>query len=166
MWRRLRLLQYCSCIVELREVSFEPFVSFAPGRVCLFGEHQDYLGFPVIAAAIPLGCRLVVQPRTDGVWTLRTPRLGFEWRCHIDDVGATVVSERPGPAEFLTAGLAEALQEGWDIRCGGDVLCHVDLPLQSGLSSSSALVLAWVQALARVAGVPLSPQDLAMQAQR
>ena len=33
------LLQYCSCIVELREVSFEPFVSFAPGRVCLFGEH-------------------------------------------------------------------------------------------------------------------------------
>ncbi len=24
----------------------------APGRVCLFGEHQDYLGFPVIAAAI------------------------------------------------------------------------------------------------------------------
>ncbi|MEC7694207.1 MAG: galactokinase family protein, partial [Bacteroidota bacterium] len=26
------------------------FVSFAPGRVCLFGEHQDYLGLPVIAA--------------------------------------------------------------------------------------------------------------------
>lgn len=145
-------------------MSFEPFVSFAPGRVCLFGEHQDYLGFPVIAAAIPLGCRLVVQPRTDGVWTLRTPRLRFEWRCHIDEVGATVVSERPGPAEFLTAGLAEAMQEGWDVRCGGDVLCHVDLPLQSGLSSSSALVLAWVQALARVAGVALSPKTLAVHA--
>ena len=41
-----------------------PFVSFAPGRVCLFGEHQDYLGLPVIAAAIPLGCRLVVKPQT------------------------------------------------------------------------------------------------------
>ncbi|MCB0293360.1 MAG: galactokinase family protein, partial [Calditrichaeota bacterium] len=24
----------------------------APGRMCLFGEHQDYLGLPVIAAAI------------------------------------------------------------------------------------------------------------------
>jgi len=23
-----------------------------PGRICLFGEHQDYLGLPVIAAAI------------------------------------------------------------------------------------------------------------------
>jgi len=24
----------------------------APGRICLFGEHQDYLGYSVIAAAI------------------------------------------------------------------------------------------------------------------
>ena len=23
-----------------------------PGRICLFGEHQDYLGLPVIASAI------------------------------------------------------------------------------------------------------------------
>jgi galactokinase len=28
--------------------------SMAPCRVCLFGEHQDYLGFPVIAASIPM----------------------------------------------------------------------------------------------------------------
>ena len=25
-----------------------------PGRICLFGEHQDYLGLPVISMAIPL----------------------------------------------------------------------------------------------------------------
>jgi galactokinase len=24
-----------------------------PGRLCLFGEHQDYLGLPVIAAVPP-----------------------------------------------------------------------------------------------------------------
>ena len=24
----------------------------APGRICLFGDHQDYLGLPVIACAI------------------------------------------------------------------------------------------------------------------
>jgi galactokinase len=23
-----------------------------PGRICLFGEHQDYLGLPIIAAGI------------------------------------------------------------------------------------------------------------------
>jgi galactokinase len=26
----------------------------APGRICLFGEHQDFLGLPVIAAVIDL----------------------------------------------------------------------------------------------------------------
>ena len=32
------------------------FTVKAPGRICLFGEHQDYLGFPVISMAIPLHC--------------------------------------------------------------------------------------------------------------
>ena len=26
----------------------------APGRICLFGDHQDYLGLPIIACAIDL----------------------------------------------------------------------------------------------------------------
>ena len=26
----------------------------APGRICLFGDHQDYLGLPIIACAIAL----------------------------------------------------------------------------------------------------------------
>ncbi|MFC1564948.1 galactokinase family protein, partial [candidate division KSB1 bacterium] len=32
----------------------EKLIVSAPGRICLFGEHQDYLGLPVIAAAIGL----------------------------------------------------------------------------------------------------------------
>lgn len=32
------------------------FTAIAPGRLCLFGEHQDYLGLPVIALALPLLC--------------------------------------------------------------------------------------------------------------
>ena len=27
-------------------------ISKAPGRVCLFGDHQDYLGLPIIATTI------------------------------------------------------------------------------------------------------------------
>ena len=143
-----------------------PFVSFAPGRVCLFGEHQDYLGLPVIAAAISLGCRLVVEPQTSGLWTLSTPSLGFTWQCHVDDAIAAQPESSPGPSEFLRAGLHEALKAGWDVRCGGVVTGHVDLPVQAGLSSSSALVVAWIQALARVAGVALAPHELAAMAHR
>ena len=143
-----------------------PFVSFAPGRVCLFGEHQDYLGLPVIAAAISLGCRLVVEPQTSGLWTLSTPSLGFTWQCHVDDAIAAQPESSPGPSDFLRAGLHEALKAGWDVRCGGVVTGHVDLPVQAGLSSSSALVVAWIQALARVAGVALAPRELAAMANR
>ena len=142
------------------------FVSFAPGRVCLFGEHQDYLGLPVIAAAIPMGCRLVVEPQTNGLWTLSTPVLDFTWQCHVDDAVKAHAEPNPGPAAFLRAGLHEAMKAGWDVRSGGVVTGHVDLPVQAGLSSSSALVVAWVQALARVAGVALTPHELAAMAHR
>ncbi|HIO55857.1 MAG TPA: galactokinase family protein, partial [Candidatus Marinimicrobia bacterium] len=30
----------------------------SPGRLCLFGEHQDYLGLPVISMAISLRARI------------------------------------------------------------------------------------------------------------
>ena len=108
-----------------------PFVSFAPGRVCLFGEHQDYLGLPVIAAAIPIGCRLVVEPLTSGLWTLSTPALNFTWQCHVDEAIAAQPEPSPGPSDFLRAGLHEALKAGWDVRCGGAVAGHVNLPVQA-----------------------------------
>ena len=31
---------------------YNKIVSKAPGRVCLFGDHQDYLGLPIIATTI------------------------------------------------------------------------------------------------------------------
>ena len=33
-------------------------ISIAPGRTCLFGDHQDYLGLPIIACAIDRYIRL------------------------------------------------------------------------------------------------------------
>ena len=36
-----------------------------PGRICLFGEHQDYLGLPVIAMGISLRANLKGEKRSD-----------------------------------------------------------------------------------------------------
>ena len=36
-----------------------------PGRICLFGEHQDYLGLPVIALAISLRSTIKAVRRND-----------------------------------------------------------------------------------------------------
>ena len=144
----------------------QPFVSFAPGRVCLFGEHQDYLGLPVIAAAIPLGCRMVVEPQATGIWTVSTPQLNFTWSCVANEAARSTPEPQPDAAAFLRAGLQEALEAGWKVEGGGTVMCVVDLPLQAGVSSSSALVVAWMQALARVANVALTPLELARWAHK
>ena len=37
-------------------------ISSAPGRICLFGEHQDYLGLPVIAMAVDLRFYIEYEP--------------------------------------------------------------------------------------------------------
>ena len=40
----------------------------APGHICLFGEHQDFLGLPVIACAIDLAMEIVGHARSDSIF--------------------------------------------------------------------------------------------------
>ncbi|MHA2303177.1 MAG: galactokinase family protein, partial [Candidatus Thorarchaeota archaeon] len=43
----------------------ERFSVRAPGRICLFGEHSDYLGLDVIPAAIDLNIQIQCSRRND-----------------------------------------------------------------------------------------------------
>ena len=38
-----------------------------PSRLCLFGEHQDYLGLEVVAVAINLRFSAEITPREDSI---------------------------------------------------------------------------------------------------
>ena len=53
-----------------------PFLTSAPGRLCLFGEHQDYLGLPVIAMAMDRRCQLEWGPRPDAQVVVTSEALG------------------------------------------------------------------------------------------
>ena len=51
----------------------------APGRICLFGEHQDYFGLPVIAAAINLRIHITGKGKSDLNLEIDLPDInGFE----------------------------------------------------------------------------------------
>ena len=44
---------------------YKKIISKAPGRVCLFGDHQDYLGLPIIATTINNEIKLEATQNND-----------------------------------------------------------------------------------------------------
>ncbi|MDZ7414040.1 MAG: GHMP kinase [candidate division KSB1 bacterium] len=111
----------------------------APGRVCLFGEHQDYLGLPVIAAAIDRRIWITGEKRADGLFEIDLP-----------DIGSRETFSLPGPVpyvkqrDYLRSGLNVLLRKGLALETGYSCRVHGTIPINSGTSSSSALVVAWV----------------------
>ncbi|AKD58622.1 mevalonate kinase family protein [Spirosoma radiotolerans] len=130
-----------------------------PGRICLFGEHQDYLGLPVIAAAISRRIQVAAH---------QSDQRGF--RLDLPDIHSTVnipFNGEPLPypqtRDYFRSAVNVLLREGFTFSKGieGDV--HGNIPINSGTSSSSALLITWLTVLTQLADQPrqLSAEQLA-----
>ena len=56
----------------------EKITIVAPSRICLFGDHQDYLGLPVIACAINRKIRLTAIKNNDKKFIFSLPDINSE----------------------------------------------------------------------------------------
>ena len=135
----------------------QPLESSAPGRICLFGEHQDYLGLPVIAAALNLRIRVRAFPISQQILRVHLPDIGEE-----DEI--SLVSETPYAHErdYLRAAVNILLRSGTQWPCGYEVTVRSDIPVNSGASSSSALQVAWCAFLLAAAGDPRAQDPTAI----
>jgi galactokinase len=117
----------------------------APGRICLFGEHQDYLQLPVIPCAISL--RVGVEGvRTDGhEVSLDLPDIGSSESFSLDR-GLDYVGRR----DYFRSAVNVLRRNGFTFSGGLDCVVHGNIPINSGTSSSSALVVAWISFLAQM----------------
>jgi len=141
------------------------FAALSPGRLCLFGEHQDYLGFPVIALALPLHCRIEVTPtESSRILVLRAPQLDLERRYDLDNLPPRQSDIHT--ADFALSAIHEVLDAGWELSFGATCLSTTEIPLQAGCSSSTAFCVAWILVLAKLAGKELQPLDVARMAHR
>lgn len=131
---------------------------WVPGRLEVFGKHTDYAGGRALVAAAPRGFAVVASARTDAVVRVidarrheslelaRSPAAGARserltgWR-HYVDVAARRLAKNFG---------------GQDV--GADIVLASDLPPASGMSSSSALLIAIVEALGRIGGITKTPE--------
>lgn len=110
----------------------------APGRICLFGEHQDYFGLPIIAAAIDLRIFISGTPRKDSLMRIELPDLGEEEEFSLQRE-LTYTKER----DYLKSAVNVLRRKGIRFESGWDCTLHGTIPINAGTSSSSALVVAW-----------------------
>jgi galactokinase len=129
---------------------------WAPGRVNLIGEHIDYHGLPVLPMALPLRVRISYRARPDrrirAVSDSHGPR-EFDWTAHLTPVSS-------GGWENYLRAAAQAVAGKWGVLRGVDASVASDVPAAAGLSSSSALLVAFTLALLESNGIGASLAEL------
>lgn len=116
-----------------------------PGRICLFGEHQDYLGLPVVAMAISLRVNIVGEKRQDRKVIIHKPDLGKKETFSLDNL------EYTHSRDYFKSGINTCINMGLSFEKGFECEVRSSIPIQAGTSSSSAIVVSWINFLAQLA---------------
>lgn len=137
-----------------RENHLATYTSSAPGRICLFGEHQDYLGLPIIASAISRRFYFEGQAKADGEVRIHLRDLGVDVFFDLSDV--TYDRER----DYFKSVVVVLRAAGYDISRGVDAEGWSEIPIEAGVSSSSAMVNAWMVLILIVNGHALPEAEV------
>jgi galactokinase len=142
----------------MARASGSPLKVSTPGRVCLFGEHQDYLLLPVIPCAISRRIAVEGTPRTDHEVRLDLPDIGSR-----DSFPLGVPLAYGVERDYFRSSINVLLRKGYTFRHGYDCAVRGNIPINSGTSSSSALIVSWINFLSRSSDAPveLPPFELA-----
>ncbi len=116
-----------------------------PGRICLFGEHQDYLGLPVIAMAISLRAKISGHQRSDRKVIIHKPDLMETEMFSLDDL------DYKRARDYFKSGIKICKNEGLVFNNGFECKITSSIPFQAGTSSSSAIVVSWIHFLSYMA---------------
>ncbi len=129
----------------------------APGRICLFGEHQDYLGFPVISMAFSKYIYLEAEPIIDPKFIIELTDMGYNDEFLLNNNEVDYLSNR----DYLRSGYNLFIRSDAKFNKGYKIKISGDIPINAGCGSSSALIIAWLFFLAHVSNRHLNLEDLA-----
>jgi len=125
----------------------------APGRICLLGDNADLIERPAIAAAISafLTVRLVKRPDDRVILVGRDIDVREEF-----ERGETPPLDTP--LKYMKA-VYLRLQE--DITSGFEAEVTSQIPVSAGLSSSTALCIAFIRAISQAYAIQMDPLEVA-----
>ena len=126
--------------------------AIAPGRVNLIGEHTDYNGLPVLPIAIDRDIRIDFQVAGESMVWLDNASTRFEpFEFRLD---RPIEAAAQGDwSNYVRAAAHGLLDHGIALARGVTGTVTGNVPIASGLSSSSALVVAAALALLKANGV-------------
>ncbi|SHG99627.1 mevalonate kinase family protein [Flagellimonas flava] len=113
-----------------------------PARICFYGDHQDYLGLPVIAGAIDRYIHISGSPNEDACFSIALNDIGKHIRIDLDDP----LQEIPN-GDYFRSAMSVLKQYGLKLNKGYNLEVQGDIPVNAGLSSSSAVTVAWIRFL-------------------
>lgn len=132
----------------------------APGRICLFGEHQDYLGYPIIAAAVDRFIFLESRQISNPIFDIKMPDVQHSLKLQLK-----TPKELPYriKRDYLTSSynIVRRLGYKWDENKGYEIIITGNIPINAGASSSSAMIIVWLLFLIKISGQTISFEELA-----
>ncbi|MHA1284250.1 MAG: mevalonate kinase family protein [Promethearchaeota archaeon] len=129
----------------------------APGRICLFGEHQDYLNYPIIAMAISRYIYLEAKRISENKFIINFPDINNKIEIELKNKELIYESKR----DYIRSGYNQFLRLGAKFEKGYKITITGDIPINAGAASSSALVIAWLTFLNEITELHLTKEDLA-----
>lgn len=134
-------------------------IAFCPYRICPVGAHSDHNFGKITGLAIDKGIHIAYRPKQNGIIELCSLQFDKRAQWHVDSTPKTKENDW---ADYLR-GATLALKRKHTLAVG---LCGViegTLPI-GGLSSSAAVIIAFLSALCKVNGIRLSKQEMILTA--
>ncbi len=123
-----------------------------PGRICLFGEHQDYLGLPVIPMAISLNSQIKgkrIKGKGDQI-VIHKPDLNEKEIICLKDLSYTK------KRDYFKSAIKVCMEEGLTFSDGLEIEISSNIPIQAGCSSSTSIMVGWIHFLSQIADYPIN----------
>ncbi|GKX31510.1 hypothetical protein SH1V18_39900 [Vallitalea longa] len=115
-----------------------------PSRICLFGEHQDYLNLEVISSAINLRFKAEGSRRDDRIIHVRLSGENIN-REEIIDLDERIVYENN--RDYIKSAINVLMRNGYKLETGFDIFMDSDIPIGKGMCSSTTMVVVFIKVL-------------------
>jgi galactokinase len=131
----------------------------SPGRICLFGEHQDYLDYPIISMAISKYIYLEAERISAKKFEIHLPNLNQIMEIPLNNEELDYSSKR----DYLISGYNQFIRKKFRFNKGYKIKITGDIPINAGVASSSALVISWLYFLNFITESKMEPFQMALE---